>query len=67
MKLELKDLEKAVDKARKDGAVFVNIDHFGRTDRIMLKYDLEVGDTVMITLPEYNSGLWNEISVSKRF
>lgn len=66
MKYECRDLVKAIDRAVKDGANHLDVEIDDRTSKLMLKYTVADSD-VVILLASVESGLWNDISIIRRF
>lgn len=67
MKYELKELVQAMERAKKDGAVRVQVSIDTRTSKIAFQYESIDNDIITISIAEADSELWNEIETSKRF
>lgn len=67
MKYELKDLLKAVEHAKKEGAITIDVTTDPRTSKLQFTYMTILGEQVTISIPVTGSELWNEIATVRRF
>lgn len=67
MKISLKDLQKAIDRATKDAAITVNLEADDRLQKLRISYYDLAGLQTVIELGAENSELFNYITKTERF